>query len=285
MWVLLLAVCGFAVLVFAAFVFAIISSKKPFELNLDNPKEKAFVVVIPSYNNKAWYQKNLDSIYSQKYSNYRVIFIDDASPDGTGELVKAYVKEKKQEFRTTLIQNEKRKGALANNYQAIMSCKGREIVVEVDGDDWLYCDQVLAYLNKIYSDPDVWVTYGQFSFHPQECVGWVEEVPENIIKNNIFRQHRWLTTHLRTFYAGLFHKIKKEDLLLDGEFFSMAGDLAHMFPIIEMAGPHIRFIPDVLYVYNVATQMNDHYIDASLQDKLGMIIRWRVRYWPVEKPW
>ena len=266
-------------------VFYFVGPKRHFQVDVNNSQEKAFVVVIPSYNNKDWYQRNLGSVFSQKYSNYRVIFIDDASPDGTGALVKEYIKEKGQQFRTTLIQNQKRMGALANNYQAIMSCNPREIIVEIDGDDWLYCDQILAYLNKIYSDPDVWVTYGQFVYYPGEVIGWVQELPETVIQTNTFRQHRWLTTHLRTFYAGLFHKIKKEDLLLDGEFFSMAGDLAHMFPIVEMAGSHSRFIPDVLYVYNVATEMNDHIKDAGLQDKLGMIIRWRVRYWPVDKPW
>ncbi len=275
----------FGLVVALLLLFYFVSPKRNFQVDVNNPQEKAFVVVIPSYNNKDWYQRNLDSVFNQKYSNYRVIFIDDASPDGTGVLAKEYIQEKGQQFRTTLIQNQTRMGALANNYQAIMSCNPQEIIVEVDGDDWFYCDQILAYLNKMYSDPDVWVTYGQFVYYPGDVIGWVQEIPETVIQTNTYRQHRWLTTHLRTFYAGLFHKIKKEDLLLDGEFFSMAGDLAHMFPIIEMAGPHSRFIPDVLYVYNVATEMNDHIKDAGLQDKLGMIIRWRVRYWPVDKPW
>src|SRR3989304_6153185 len=48
-----------------------------------NFNEKPIVVVIPSYNNKQWYQKNLDSVLTQNYHNFRIIFIDDASPDGT----------------------------------------------------------------------------------------------------------------------------------------------------------------------------------------------------------
>jgi len=37
----------------------------------------------------------------------------------------------------------------------------------------------------------------------------------------------------------------------------MAGDLAYMWPIVEMAGNHSRFISEVLYVYNVVTPLND----------------------------
>ncbi len=50
-------------------------------------KENRFVIVIPSNNNKDWYQKNLDSVFNQRYLNYRVIYIDDGSTDNTGTLV------------------------------------------------------------------------------------------------------------------------------------------------------------------------------------------------------
>ena len=52
-------------------------------------------VVVPSYNNadKRRYFHNINSILQQDYENYRVIFIDDASDDGTGELMKQYAKD------------------------------------------------------------------------------------------------------------------------------------------------------------------------------------------------
>ncbi len=83
------------------------------------------VVVIPSYNNKDWYKRNLDSVFNQKYHNYRVIYLDDASPDGTGPLVKGYIKEKKQNHRVKFIQNEKRVGALANTYRSLLAMQLR----------------------------------------------------------------------------------------------------------------------------------------------------------------
>lgn len=244
-----------------------------------------FVVLIPSYNNKEWYKQNLDSVFCQDHKDYRILFIDDASPDGTGPLVRQYVEEKGQSDRVTIIQNEARKGSLANLYHAIHQCDPKEIVVQLDGDDFLKDNKVLSRLHAIYSDPDVWVTYGQFEYYPEWSPGWAAQVPDAVIQTNSFREESWTTTALRTFYAALFQKINKNDLLYNGDFFQMAGDLAYMFPVVEMAGTHSRFIPEVLYVYNVATSINDGTKDPQLQKELGWEIRARPRYMPLRDLW
>lgn len=247
--------------------------------------EKPIVVVIPSYNNSEWYQRNLDSVLSQNYSNFRVVYIDDASPDGTGKLVKDYLQKKDKERRTTLLQNIKRYGSLANIYKGIWLCSPHEIVANLDGDDWFPHENVLSKLNEVYSDPDVWVTYGQFVYYPTGDPGWAAQVEPEVIEQNAFRDHNWTTTALRTFYAGLFHKINIEDLLYQGGFFPMAGDLAYMWPILEMAGTHSRFISDVLYVYNKVTPLNDEKIDRAAQIHYGLATRTKTRYQPTERPY
>lgn len=253
--------------------------------DLGEHHEKPIVVIIPSYKNSQWYQKNLDSVFSQNYRNFRVIYIDDASPDGTGELVRSYTEEKGQEFRVTLIKNEKRVGALANLYRAIWMCAPHEIVANLDGDDWFHHDNALARINQAYADPDVWMTYGQFMYYPAEQVGFAKEVPPEVIAENSFRKHSRGTTALRTFFAGLFHKIKKEDLFYNGNFFPSAWDLAMMWPILEMAGVHSRFVPDVLYVYNIANPINDFKVNEAFQAELDRVTRRMPRYTPIEKPY
>jgi glycosyltransferase involved in cell wall biosynthesis len=249
------------------------------------PLEKTFVVVIPSYKQKDCFEKNLGSVLAQDYHNFRVIFIDDASPDGTAALVKEYLKENDPFNRVKLIQNKTRIGALGNVYKGVWLCKPYEIVVNLDGDDWLFDENVLKKLNHVYADPNVWVTYGQFVYYPCGSAGWAAEVPREIILQNAFREHPWTTTALRTFYAGLFHKIKREDLLYQGKFFPMAADLAYMWPILEMAGEHSRFIPDVLYVYNIETAANDSKQDREAQFQLGLETRQREKYLPINRPY
>lgn len=49
--------------------------------------------MVPSYNNieSGLYLRNLNSIFMQNYTNYHIVYIDDASSDKTGEYVKSYV--------------------------------------------------------------------------------------------------------------------------------------------------------------------------------------------------
>ncbi len=124
-------------------------------------------------------------------------------------LVKEYVKQKKQEHRVTLLQNEIRVTALANIYRAAHLCSPYEIIAILDGDDWLAHPKVLVHLNQIYQNPDVWLTYGQFVYYPSNHPGFGNEVPNNVILQNAFRSFNYGTVHLRSFYAGLFHQIKR----------------------------------------------------------------------------
>jgi glycosyltransferase involved in cell wall biosynthesis len=244
-------------------------------------EQKPLVIVIPSYNNKDWYQYNLESVLKQEYENFRVIYLDDASTDETGRLVREYLADKDVKNRVTLIENEERVGALANIYRAVWRCSPAEIVVTVDGDDWLSHEFVLQRINEAYADPDVWMTYGQFNTFPEGLGFGAQPLPEWVIQEGSFRSYDWVTTHLRTFYAGLFQKINKEDLLYKDRFFPVTWDLGFMFPMLEMSGTHSRFIPHVLYIYNVATPLSDNKLQRELQQTLETFIRKQKRYNPI----
>lgn len=254
-------------------------------IHADVSVERPMVVVIPSYNNKDVCIKNLNSIFSQDYNNFFVIYVDDASSDGTAGIVEQYIKEHTLENKILLIKNSERIGSLANLYQAIHLCNPNMIIIDVDGDDWLINNQVLKKINNIYSDPDVWVTYGQFVYYPSGDAGWAAQVPEEIIHANEFRDWNWTTTALRTFYAGLFQNIDKQDLLCEGKFYIMAGDLAFMFCVLEQAHVHSRFIPEILYIYNTTSSINDDKVDRELQFSLGLETRNGRRYQPVKEPY
>jgi len=246
--------------------------------------EKSIVVIIPSYNNQDWVQWNLDSVLKQDYQNYRIIYIDDASTDRTGSIVQEIIHKNPFGHLVKLIRNQKRMGALANIYRAVWECGPSDIIVTVDGDDWLAHEGVLQRVNAAYSDPDVWITYGQKVEYPTGFAGGAELIPFEIIQKNCFRDFDWVGTHLRTFYAGLFQKIKKEDFLYEGEFFPVAWDLSFMFPMLEMAGFHSRFISDILYVYNIATPLSDRKLYLEQQRSLDSYIRTLPRYEPIQSP-
>ena len=131
-----------------------------------------------------------------------------------------------------------------NLFRAIHALPPERIVAWIDGDDWLAHPMALARAAKEH-ESGAWVTYGQFMY-ADGAPGFAAPYAGTEV-----REQAWKATHLKTFRAGLFQRIDVDDLQLDGEWVSLAVDMAIMFPMLEMAGPgRARFISDVLYVYN-----------------------------------
>lgn len=244
-------------------------------------EEKFFTIIVPSYNNISWYTKNLDSIFTQQYSNYNVIYIDDCSTDGTGQKVQEYIAEHGLKDKCTFIRNETNQGALFNIYKAVHSCSNDRIIVTVDGDDWLAHENVLSYLNELYSDENVWISYGQYqtSAGGVSCCSPYQEI---IIENHTYRESMWRASHLRVFYAGLFKKIALKDFLYDNQFFKVSWDLSFMYPMIELASGRYKCAEDVLYIYNTNNPISDHRIDLNKQLYYHFLIANKNRYKALE---
>jgi glycosyltransferase involved in cell wall biosynthesis len=263
---------------FSKLILTLYSTFAPFGLiHANYSLEKPIVVLITSYNNSKWLEKNLTSVVRQKYSNYRVIYVDDCSTDDTAKMAKEFVAVSEQMDKFTIVCNRERVGALANIYEAVHSCKDEEIIVSLDGDDWLSDRYVLKKINRAYSYSDVWLTHGTLVEFPTNIRTWSIPIPDQIVKSNSFRAYR-CPSHLRTFYAWLFKKIDIEDLMYDGHFFPMTWDQAMMFPMIEMAGERHAFIPETVYIYNLVNSINDNKVNADLQNSLEKLIRSKPPY-------
>jgi len=256
---------------------------------VDTNYERKIIVVIPSYNNKEWFELNLGSVFAQKYSNYHVIYIDDCSPDGTGQLVEKYIKQMGQEHRVTLIQNKTRLRALANTYIALQMCDDDAIVMTYDGDDWFAHDQVFSMYNQIYSDSNIWITYGQFKNWPTGELGYCAPVSDEIVQKQWYRRKWWKPGQLRTFYGWLFKQVKLEDFIFEGPYwqgyyFPANADLAYAYPMMEMAGFHFKFVEDPIYIRNVQTPLNDFKANKEVQILGSAILRAKPVYPRLEKP-
>lgn len=237
-------------------------------------EHKAFVVIVPSYNNSEWVERNLRSIFEQKYDNFRVIYIDDASTDDTLSKAQSIASFYKQEHRIQILHNESNRGAVENIYNAVHSCLDQEIAIICDGDDWLAHEHVLQKLNEKYADVSVWATYGsyiEFPSYSYTVANFATPLPAKIVENNEvrdFSKEHWCISHLRTFYAGLFKQIRVEDIVYEGKYFDAAADVAFMIPMAEMAGKHLQFVDDILYIYNRASPLNDNKLRAERQRRI-----------------
>ncbi len=250
-----------------------------------------FVIVVPSYNNEKYAEANLKSICHQNSTNsYQIICVNDCSTDRTGEIMENYIKEHNLRSRVTIVHNEKRVGSLANIYNTIHNrIPSHKVVVLCDGDDMLRDNDVLLALEEAYSEPDIWITYGSTVKIPSGETDLSRDLPDWVLEKKKLREYPFVTQWLRTFKAALFKKIRKEDLLYKGNFFKMTGDMAFMFPMIEMAAPtapdkknHSKFIKKILYIYRANTGLNDHTVDRELQKSIERFIRQMPPYEPLD---
>lgn len=258
--------------------------KQPREIN--RLSEKPFVIVIPSYNNTKYCEQNLVSVLGQEYENFRVIYIDDASTDDTREKIQTLIDRSPAKNKVTLITREKNCGSLYNLNEVIRTCADHEIILRVDGDDFLAHPLVLKKLNRIYQNKNVWMAYGNYLDYPtyKQTPKLCAPFPTSVIKGRHFRQYKWVSSHPQTFYAGLFKKIAVKDLMKDGEFLPMAGDMAIIIPMLEMAADHVLHIQDVLYLYNRINPISDHRKNLKLQSICERHVRSLKTYPRLEKP-
>lgn len=107
--------------------------------------EPLISVVMSVYNDRNFLQDALDSILAQSEGNFEFIIVDDASTDGTAEMIKSY-----KDQRIRLYVNSENMGLTKNLNKGLKLAKGRYIA-RMDGDDISYPDRFrkqLEYLEK-----------------------------------------------------------------------------------------------------------------------------------------
>lgn len=206
-------------------------------------KNRPFTIVVIGHNNGANVEKTLRSVFFQSYLNFRLIYIDDASTDGSCQVARDAINRSERTIQVTFVQNKQKLGDLANVFRAVETCEDYEIVVVLKSGDWLSHEWVLQRLNAYYSDPDLWIALGNYIDHPTFQKG------SNYDFHNL-RQQPVSSSHLKTFYARLFKEIKESDLIYSGQFLPACAELAYMTPMLEMAEQHFHQIPEILYVHN-----------------------------------
>ena len=247
--------------------------------------QSPLIIVTASYNNSRWCRDYFESIARQTFDNWLLLYIDDNSTDDTLAQMQSLVAEYHLEDKVLFIENSQRYGHLYNQYHAIHACDPNSVVLIIDGDDWLAQNNVFQTIYSLYQTEDIWLTYGQFWYWKKNKKGFCRQIPPAVIQNNTIRTLSWRTSHLRTFYAGLFQQIDYEDLLYNGAFFPKSVDVATMLPMIEMAGTHIKFIHEILYIYNDDNPLSYHHNPAH-QRELEAYIRTMPVYQPLkEKVW
>ena len=110
-------------------------------------------VIVLTYNHEKYVRQALDSILMQKTTfAYEILVGDDASTDGTAEILKEYQKKYPNIFRLFL--REKNIGATKNSYELLTSAKGRYLAT-CEGDDyWTDPNKLQLQVDFLEKHPD-----------------------------------------------------------------------------------------------------------------------------------
>lgn len=231
-----------------------------------------FIVLIFTYNVEKFIAKTINSIIAQNYNNYSIVITDDHSTDSTTDILKSIDSDK-----ITLYSNSIRKYKLQNIVDILNKIQPNpdDVIVMVDGDDYLYSNHVFNIIDKAYNNSDILLTYGSFiRSDTGEKPSDYRMYDKQVISSNSYRKDGWRASHLKTFKYKLWQQID-HSFLKDNQknYYKVADDLAFMFTMLELSGGRFSYIKDILYVWNRNNPLSDHNIMREYQINTAKEIR------------
>lgn len=237
-------------------------------------------VVVAFHNPGHFLDDCVESLLAQDHGDFEVICVDDASDDG------AVASLPLSDPRFTYLRSEDRLGGAGSIHRALTECcEPDDVVVHLDGDDRLACPDALSHIDDLYRRHDCWVTYGQFRWSSGElglCRPFATAAEFGRLRES------WVTSHTKTYRAGLYHRIGDQDpdfaCMKDtqGRWLGAAVDAALMFPLLELAGfERTRFSDRVTYVYNADNPASVHRDRLEEQTSVFEELRRRRRFAPL----
>ena len=208
-------------------------------------------VVSCFWNAESYISNCIKTLKNQLDKDFEIYLIDDMSNDNSVSVIKPLISD---DSRFKLIINTEKKFKLKNLDDLILSFDDEDIVVELDGDDFLLGNGVIGDIRKMYEDKNVWLTNGSFMYS-NGSNGFSSKVNPDNVRSSVFT-----FSHLRTWKSFLWKAIPKDYFKDDDDsYFKSAADVAYTIPLLELSGAeHYRFNPKILYVYNGNSPYNDH---------------------------
>ncbi|MEJ8756637.1 glycosyltransferase family 2 protein [Pontibacter sp. H259] len=121
-------------------------------------------VILPCYNVEKYIAKAVQSILEQTYENLEVVFVDDASLDGTRNILDTFTD--KRIVRYYFEENRRKIGAVN---EVIPLCKG-ELICFQDGDDWSEVDRIEKQVSAFKANPNLGICFTGFEIFDEEGV-------------------------------------------------------------------------------------------------------------------
>lgn len=201
----------------------------------------------------------IDSLMWQTHPHVHVLFVDDASTDGTADLAQRALDAHFQ-GRHTLVRNTQCWGKARNAHVHLRAALAQgDFVAIVDADDQLARADALALLATEYDSGHdvVWTRY------ETDSGGVGNTGPLDPFKPP--RGQGWKTSHLFSFRAELLAQVPESYFRDDqGEWFRAACDFAIAYPVLDQTRRY-KHLPLVAYRYTASNPASHHNSDPQAQ--------------------
>ena len=218
-------------------------------------------VIIPNYNHARFLKKRLDSVFNQTFTDYEVIILDDASTDGSAEIIRQYENHPKV---SQIVINTVNSGSPFKQWKKGFELARGKYIWIAESDD--YCENTfLENVMNAFANEQVVLSYCQSKI--------VDENGRIISENNLawtddLDDRRWRSSYTNSgtdeckkyFYvkdiipntsAAVFKKEAAHKIDWDLDRFSITGDWMFWIKILQHGD--ISYIPQTLNCFREST--------------------------------
>ncbi len=240
-----------------------------------------YLIVVAVRNAEKYIARCLGSILRQSLSNWTCVVVDDVSTDATASIADTFVQ---ADSRFTVVRNTERKWQARNTVEIPrrFSTNPEDVVVAIDGDDWLAADCALEEIRSAYVR-GAWMTYGQL-IESEGAPTRFGVYPKRIAETGRFAEHVWCATPPRTFKRFLLDQLVDEDFMIEGAWPKFAGDVSVFLPLLQLACERAVGITKPIYCYNVSNVESDHNTDPYEQTRQRDLLLTRPQKKRFERP-
>lgn len=114
-------------------------------------KQGLIGVIVPVYKVEKYIAECIESILAQTYTNFRLILVDDGTPDNAGKICNEYAK---RDLRITVIHQENA-GVTRARARGVEEAKDCEFITFVDGDDTITTNALMKLNDRMSKDCDI----------------------------------------------------------------------------------------------------------------------------------
>lgn len=219
-----------------------------------------FYILCPIYNFDKFIRQCLNSILDQNYSHWYCILFDDGSTDNSAYICKKYVEQYPTKFEYLQL-SKKNNGPAYTKYHGLMHINkisdANDILLVVDGDDYLFTQEALSIINDTYQKTKCWCTYGSSHF-TGEWEYRQQDIPRDPRLNSTgkggnkinFRKLSWRFAHPRSCKCFLLTNFQKKDFQYQGLWLKKSTDRPLIYNMLEWSGiSKVAFITSKIYFY------------------------------------